>query len=224
VNQELSRNPFIERAFWVASGLAVVGAVLPLVVTIGQSNRLAATFWPFAAAAIGMGALAVFYERGRAMAGLVYFLSGLALAYGMLLLLSVPIKLAVLGSCPRPPTPCNGAVELQLSPAESTALTIAVAFGVMSLLAGFVALSVLYRQRAPAPPPAVWPEIPPAPKSPPAPEPTPPPAPEAELEPVLEPEPVAPAPSPKRKRTRKKAAPAPVAEPAAETPPETPPE
>ena len=166
MNQNLPRSAFIERAFWVAAALAVGAAVLPLVVTIGQPNRLAGAFWPLAAAAIGMGALALIYRQGKTVAALVYFLTGLAVAYGMMLMLAVPLRLAILGSCPRPPASCVGDLELQLSAGESTALTIAVAFGAMSLLAGFLGLSVLYRHREPALPPPVWPDK--APDKPPA--------------------------------------------------------
>ena len=151
----------MERVFWAAAALAVVGAVGPLLVTIGHTNRIASVFFPFAAAALAMGALALFYQQGKTLAALVYFLAGLAIAYGMLQLLSVPMRLAVLGSCPPAPQHCNAGLELQLSSAESTALTIAVAFGLMALFTGFVGLAALYRQRAPAPPPAVWPDRPP---------------------------------------------------------------
>lgn len=194
MNQELQHSALVERAFWVAAGLAVVGAVLPLLVTIGQTNRLSAAFFPFAAAAIGMGALALFYRHGRALSALVFFVCGLAIAYGMLLILSVPLRMAVLGSCPRPPAPCTGNLEFQLSPAENTALTIAVGFGVMALFAGFVGLSALYRQRVAAPAAPVWPDTPPPqPEAKPEAEPeaVPTPEPAAEAAPESEPAPVA---------------------------------
>lgn len=214
MNPLLDRNVVVERAFWVASALAVVGAVLPLLVGIGHPNRIAGVFFPFAVAAVAMGGLAAFYQRGKTVAALVYFLGGLAIAYGLLLALSVPMRLAVLGSCPQPPQPCNGSLELQLSGSESTGLTIAVAFGVMALFAGFVGLSVLYRQGAAKSPPPVWPDRPPekpAAQVEPPPPPVAPPPPPPEPEPVAaEPEAAPPPPSrPRRKRAPKPAPEAP---------------
>jgi hypothetical protein len=198
VNQELDRSAIVERAFWIAAALAVVGGVAPQLVAIGQTNRVGAVLFPFGAAAVAMAALALFYRHGRSISALVYFLGGLAIAYGLLLVLSVPMRLAVEGSCPPAPQRCTSGLELQLSATEGTALTVAVAFGIMALLVGFIGLSVLYRQRAPATPPAVWPARPPVLTPPPAevkadaqPAPTPAPALESEPEPALvsEPEP-----------------------------------
>ena len=192
VNPLLDRNVIVERAFWVASALAVTGAVLPLVVGIGHPNRIAGVFFPFAIAAVAMGGLAVYYRHGKTIAGLVYFVAGLAIAYGLLLALSVPMRLAVLGSCPSPPQPCSGSLELQLSGTESTGVTIAVAFGVMALFAGFVGLSILYRQGLSKAPPPVWPDKPPqkpvAKVEPPPPPPPPPAPPEAEPAPEAPPD------------------------------------
>jgi hypothetical protein len=187
VNQELDRNVIVERAFWIAAGLAVVGGVAPLLVAIGHTNRVGAVLFPFAAAALAMAALALFYRHGRSISALVYFLGGLAIAYGLLLVLSVPMRLAVEGSCPPAPERCVSGLELQLSSTEGTALTIAVAFGIMALLVGFIGLSILYRQRAPATLPPVWPARPPE---------NPPPPPSG-VQPAPEPEPIPePAPAP----------------------------
>ena len=183
MNQELDRNVIVERAFWIAAALAVVGGVAPQLLAIGQTNRVGAVLFPFGAAALAMVALALFYRHGRSISALVYFLGGLAIAYGLLLVLAVPMRLAVAGSCPPAPQRCTSGLEMQLSATEGTALTVAVAFGIMALLVGFVGLSILYRQRAPAVPPAVWPGRPPE-------NPTPPPAEvKAEAEPVPTPEP-----------------------------------
>jgi hypothetical protein len=186
---ELESNPVVERAFWVAAALAALGGVGPLLVAIGHPNRIAAVFFPFAAATIAMAAVALFYRRGRSLAALVYFLGGLAITYGLLLALAVPMRLAVTGTCPPAPQACGSGFELQLTTLETTGLTIAVAFGIMSVLAGFLGLSVLFRkQRAPASRPQVWPARPPESSTPP---PAPVPAPEAKAapEPAPEPEP-----------------------------------
>ena len=179
---ELERNLVVERAFWVAAALAAVGGVAPLLVAIGHTNRIGAVLFPFAAATVAMAAVALFYRHGRSLSALVYFLGGLAIAYGLLLVLAVPMRLAVTGSCPPAPQTCTSGFEMQLTAQENTGLSIAVAFGILALLAGFVGLSTLYRQKAPAVRPAVWPTLPP--KSPP---PQPPPEAEAEPEPAAAP-------------------------------------
>lgn len=206
VEPELEQNVVVERAFWVAAALAAVGGVAPLLVAIGHTNRIGAVLFPFAAATLAMAAVALFYRHGRSLSALVYFLGGLAIAYGLLLVLSVPMRLAVTGSCPPAPQSCTSGFEMQLTGQESTGLSLAVAFGILALLAGFVGLSTLYRQKAPVARPAVWPTLPPK-------QPAPQPPPEAKPEAEAEPEP---APAPVLE-------PAPVAEPEPPPPPPPPP-
>ena len=204
---ELESNVVVERAFWVAAALAAVGGVAPLLVAIGHTNRIGAVLFPFAAAAVAMAAVALFYRHGRSLSVLVYFLGGLAIAYGLLLVLAVPMRLAVTGSCPPAPQSCTSGFEMQLTGQESTGLSLAVAFGILAVLAGFVGLATLYRQKAPVARPAVWPTLPPkhpAAQPPPEakperqPEPDPGPAPAPVVEPALaaEPEPPPPPPPP----------------------------
>jgi hypothetical protein len=195
VEPELDRNAAVERAFWVAAALAAVGGVAPQIVGIGHPNRIGAVLFPFAGATIAMVAVALLYRRGRALSALVYLLGGLAIAYGLLLVLAVPMRLAVTGSCPPAPQACSSAFEMQLTSQEGTGLTIAVALGIMSLLAGYLGLAILYRQqRSPAALPPIWPSRPPEkPAAPPPPETTreaePVPAPIPEPAVVSEPEP-----------------------------------
>jgi len=228
VEPELDRNAAVERAFWIAAALAAVGGVAPLIVGIGHPNRIGAVLFPFAGATIAMVAVALLYRRGRALSALVYLLGGLAIAYGLLLVLAVPMRLAVTGSCPPAPQACSSGFEMQLTSQEGTGLTIAVALGIMSLLAGYLGLAILYRQRrSPAALPPIWPARPPekpaaAPATPEtASEPEPDPAPVAETAVASEPEPAAlsepePAPLPEPE-------PEPLPEPAPASEPEPPP-
>jgi len=216
VEPELPSNIVVERAFWVAAASAVLGGVGPLIVAIGHTNRIGAVLFPFAAAAIAMAAVALFYRQGRSLSALVYFLGGLAIAYGLLLVLAVPMRLAVTGSCPPAPQLCTSGLEMQLTSQEGTGLTIAVGFGLISLFAGFIGLSVLYRQRGPAAMPPVWPARPPE-------QPTPPPPSEAkpEPEPVTEPALVSePEPEPEPESEPPPPPPAPPTEPAAGSAPD----
>ena len=175
-------------AFWLACALALVGAVAPFV--FGSSNRLGGAVVPFALAAIALGACALLYGQGRPIATALYFLASLAIVYGILAMLAVPLRLAVLGTCPPAPAPCGAGLERPLTGGENSALGFAVGIGIVVILTGFFGLVTLYRRQAAAvsSPPAVRRippltekapatsvavEPPPAPAQPPAPEPEP---------------------------------------------------
>jgi len=163
VDQELERHAVVERAFWAAAGLAAIGGIGPLIASAGHTNRLAAIVVPFLGAAGANGVLAVLYRRGRSFAALVYFIGGLAIAYGLLLVLAIPLRIAVEGSCPPAPQRCTAGQELQLSSVETLGLSIAVGFGALALLTGFFGLLALYRRgRAATQGPSVWPKQEPA--------------------------------------------------------------
>lgn len=139
--------------------MAAVGGIAPLIVAAGHTNRLAGIVVPFLGAAGANVALALLYRRGRSFTALVYFLGGLAIAYGLLLVLAIPLRIAVEGSCPPAPQRCAAGQELQLSNVETLGLSIAVAFGAMALLTGFFGLLALYRHKPNATQaPAVWPK------------------------------------------------------------------
>ncbi|HEX9576600.1 MAG TPA: hypothetical protein VF993_02530, partial [Myxococcales bacterium] len=153
----------VERAFWAAAGLAAIGGIGPLIAAAGHTNRLAGIVVPFLGAAGANGVLAVLYRRGRSFAALVYFIGGLAIAYGLLLVLAIPLRIAVEGSCPPAPQRCSAGQELQLSSVETLGLSIAVGFGALALLTGFFGLLALYRRgRAATQGPSVWPKQEPA--------------------------------------------------------------
>jgi hypothetical protein len=163
VDQELDRHVIVERAFWAAAGLAAIGGIGPLIAAAGHTNRLASIVVPFLAAAGANGVLAVLYRRGRSFAALVYFIGGLAIAYGLLLVLAIPLRIAVEGSCPPAPQRCTAGQELQLSSVETLGLSIAVGFGALALLTGFFGLLTLYRRgRGATQGPSVWPKQEPA--------------------------------------------------------------
>jgi hypothetical protein len=163
VSQELERHAVVEYAFWTAAVLAAIGGIGPLIAAAGHNNRLAGIVVPFLAAAGANGVLAVLYRRGHSFAALVYFLGGLAIAYGLLLVLAIPLRIAVEGSCPPAPQRCAAGQELQLSSAETLGLSIAVGFGAAALLTGFFGLLALYRRKPGATQgPTVWPTQEPA--------------------------------------------------------------
>ena len=183
-------------AFWIACGLAAVGGVAPFLLG-GGSNRISGVVFPFAVGAIALGACAVLYRQGRPVTTALYFLASLAIVYGILALIAVPLRLAVVGTCPPEPARCALGLERPMTAAEDTALAFAIGMGIVAILTGFFALVMLYRHQSVIPAPIPVRRIDPVVKRAPA-ETAPPPAPEPKLEIAPEPEPVAAAPPPER--------------------------
>ena len=130
-------------AYWISCGLAVVGGVSPFLLA-GGSNRLSGALLPFGLAAIAFGACALLYQRGKSVATGLYLVASLAIVYGMLTLLGVPLRLAVEGICPPAPANCPIGFERPMTSAESTALGFAIGMGIVALLTSSFGLVILY--------------------------------------------------------------------------------
>ncbi|HYM96262.1 MAG TPA: hypothetical protein VET26_03090 [Candidatus Sulfotelmatobacter sp.] len=138
-------------AFWIAALLVAVGGVVPLLLA-GTSGRISGVIIPFWIAAIALGACAMFHGQSRAIATGLYFIAGLAIVYGILAMLAVPLRLAVIGTCPPAPAQCALGYEPQMTDAENTGLGFATGMGIVSVLVGFFGLVVFYRRLAAASP------------------------------------------------------------------------
>jgi hypothetical protein len=145
-------EPRVVWAFWLACVLAVVAGIAPLVFG-GGSSRLGGVVLPFAFAAVVLGACALLSKQGRPIATILYFISSLAIVYGILAMLAVPLRLAVLGICSPEPAPCGAGLERPLTSGESTALGFAIGIGIVAILTGFFGLVTLYRRHEASPPP-----------------------------------------------------------------------
>ena len=166
---------------WLAAALAVVGGVLPFVFG-GTSSRIDSVIIPFGIGAALFAACAFLPNQSRGVTALLYFIGGLAIVYGLLSIFSLPVRLAVLGTCPAPPARCTTGLPIPLTNGENTGLGAAAAFGILAIFLGFYGLVTVYRKAAVAPsapptrtiPPVAPPPQPvavalPAPASPPAP-------------------------------------------------------
>ena len=143
----LEKDARVLWSFWLAFGLAITGGVAPLVLASGGPNRLAGAIIPYLVAAGASAANALLWRRGKSLATALYFLAGVAIVYGMLLMFAVPLRLAVTGTCPDPPAVCPPGLERGFSTGETTGFTLAVLMGVLSILAGFFGLMMLYRRK-----------------------------------------------------------------------------
>jgi hypothetical protein len=132
-------------AFWVASGLIAVGGVVPLLLG-GASGRVSWVIVPYWIAAIALGACALLHHRGRATPTLLYSIAGLAVVYGMLAMLAVPLRLAVIGTCPPGPVRCPAGLLPPLTEGENTGLGFAIGMGIVGIMVGFFGLVVVFRR------------------------------------------------------------------------------
>jgi hypothetical protein len=140
-------------------------ASLQLLVVGGGPGRLGAPIISFAIAALASGACALLYTRGRQIASLLYFAASLAIVYGILAMLTLPLGLAVIGTCPPAPAACGPGLERPLTSGEMSALGLATALGIAAILAGYFGLAILRRREArplplPTPPTRRFPLVP----------------------------------------------------------------
>ena len=133
-------------SFWIACGLAATGGIAPLLLAAGGTNRIAGAVIPFGVAAIAMGANALMFHQGRPIATALYFVAGIALVYGMLLMIAVPLRLAVVGTCSATLTvSCPLGSEQPFTGGESTGIAFGIAMGTLAIFVGFFGLLMLYR-------------------------------------------------------------------------------
>ncbi|HEV2413273.1 MAG TPA: hypothetical protein VGX27_00585 [Candidatus Dormibacteraeota bacterium] len=174
-------------SLWLAAAIAFIGGLLPLVFG-GTSSRVEGVVLPFTIGAIGFAACALLNNQSRTMVSVVYFVAGLAVVFGILSMVSLPVRLAALGSCPIAPNPCTTGLPRALSDSENTGIASATAFGIVAVFVGFFGLVTIYRRAvtpAYTPPERKIPAVAPATPV----QDTAPPAPQAKPEPEKEPEP-----------------------------------
>jgi hypothetical protein len=140
-------------AFWIAAALAAIGAVAPILFSVGSHTRLAGAIIPFGIAALALALNGSLHARGRP----------LAIVYGVLEMVSLPLRLAVVGTCPPAPDACPVGYEQPMTSGEDTGLGVAAFCGALAILVGFVGLLLLYRRHRAAAriQPAAWPAQPP---------------------------------------------------------------
>jgi hypothetical protein len=145
------REPRVLWSYWVACALAATGAIAPLVLAAGGPGRVSGGATPFAVAAIAMAANALTYPRGRSVATALYVVAWLAIVYGILRMLAVPLQLAVVGTCPLSDSGCTSAFASPFSGGEGVGIGVGVVTGALALQIGFFGLRVLYRGPRPLP-------------------------------------------------------------------------
>lgn len=147
MDQTPAQRPRAMFAFWVAAALAASGGIGPLLLG-GLGSRVTGVAIPFLVAAVAYAICTRLRPQGRGTATALYFIGGLAIVYGMLFLVAIPLRVAVLGTCLPQPSPCAAGAERVLTDGESTSIAFGIAFGMVAILVGFFGLASLYRRRA----------------------------------------------------------------------------
>src|SRR5438309_6940411 len=111
----------------------------------GTSSRVAGVIIPFGVAAVAIAACGVFSTQSRTVLSAVYFVAGLAIVFGLLSMFTLPIRLAVLGTCPALPAPCPTGLSRPLTDGENTGMGAAAALGIAALFLGFYGLMTIFR-------------------------------------------------------------------------------
>jgi hypothetical protein len=156
-------------SFWLACGLAATGAIAQLLLTAGGSSPISGGAIPFGFAALAMAANALAYPAGKSFATSLYVLAWLAIVYGVLRMVAIPLQQVVVGTCPVSEG-CSAGFAAPFSGGEGLGIGVGIVTGALALQAGLFGLRILYRgprKRSPAaretatalPPPVVDPAV-----------------------------------------------------------------
>ncbi|MGZ6299848.1 MAG: hypothetical protein ACXWMN_05085 [Candidatus Limnocylindria bacterium] len=141
--------------FWLACGLAAAGGAAPIVLA-GTSGRVSGVIVPLLVAAAAYAGCGLLQSQGKMVVTILYLVAGLATLYGLLALVSVPLRVAVIGTCPPSPALCAAGLEQPLTAAENAGIGFAAGLGIVALLMGYFGLTTLYRRLNAGLPPKPW--------------------------------------------------------------------
>jgi hypothetical protein len=132
-------------SFWIACGLAATGAVAPIVLAPGDLSRALGVAIPFALAAVVLGIMALTYPRGKSWATGLYILAWIAVVYGILRMIAVPLQQAVIGACPVSADVCAPGLSRPFGTGETVAIAVGIITGALALQVGLFGLRAIYR-------------------------------------------------------------------------------
>jgi hypothetical protein len=146
MNQRLRQLTAAELLTWAAFALAVACTVLAIAIPSGGTNRVQGAALPFAIGAAALAASAVTWQR-RTLGGLLYAAAALAILYGILLALSVPLRLAVEGTCSVTAVSCPLGFEYPATSAENFAVSTVTICGAVAVVLLFVAFELRFLRK-----------------------------------------------------------------------------
>jgi hypothetical protein len=148
VDRRLDPSRVAQWCTWAAAALAAAGGVVAIAVTAGGSNRVLAAAPPLIIGAAALVAAALTSRRVAWLGGLLYAAASLAVLYGMVLALLLPLRLSVEGTCPPAPSSCPLGFERPATSAENFAVYAAGAGGALAVVLTFVAVEARYLRRS----------------------------------------------------------------------------
>lgn len=140
-----AREPRVLWSFWIACGLAATGALAPIVLAPDDMSRALGVAIPFAIAAIVLAIMALTYPSGKSMATALYILAWIAIVYGILRMIAVPLQQAVIGACPVSAAVCAPGLSRPFGASETVAIAVGIITGALSLQVGLFGLRAIYR-------------------------------------------------------------------------------
>jgi hypothetical protein len=149
--RSLTRSPdglsTVDWCLLIGCVLSAAGAGIVLVAPAGGANRISGVALPFAVSAVAQVAKVLTRRRSGWLSGLLYAVAVLAILYGVILAVSVPLRLAIEGPCQPAPAPCPLGFDLPIRAGENVAVYAAVVSGALSMLITFLALELQFRPR-----------------------------------------------------------------------------
>lgn len=140
-----TREPRVLWSFWVACGLAATGAIAAIALAPGDLGRALGVAIPFGIAAVVLGIMAMTYPRGKSWATGLYILAWIAVVYGILRMIAVPLQQAVIGACPVSVAVCAPGLSRPFGPGETAAIAVGIITGALALQVGLFGLRAIYR-------------------------------------------------------------------------------
>jgi hypothetical protein len=145
--QRLERVDVAEWLTWFACALAVLSALAVLLVPLGGTNRVVGAAVPFAVGAVALAGNSLTWRRSLWVGAGFFALGGLAIVYAIVLALSVPLRLAVQGTCPLQMSPCPLGFDHPLTGSEGFAVYTVTIFGLIALVLVFAAIEIRHVHR-----------------------------------------------------------------------------
>ena len=147
LTQAPNRLSAVDWCLLIGCVLIAAGGVVVLLAPAGGTNRVSGVALAFAVSAVAQLANVVARRRNSWASGLLHALSVLAILYGVILAVSLPLRLTIEGACPPAPAPCPLGFDLPITAGESVAVFAAAVCGAVSIVFDFVAVELQFRPR-----------------------------------------------------------------------------
>jgi hypothetical protein len=147
--RRLDSDRVIVWSLWIAALVAAVAAVISVAVGLTGGSQLAPVAQPLAIAVAVLIASALLHARAPVLlAGLLYAGASLALLYGIVLAMSIPVRVMIEDVCQPAPAPCPLGFQRPVTSAEASAVYSVIICAATALAATFVAVEASYRRRS----------------------------------------------------------------------------